>query len=89
VTAPAEDAVLVTTSGVSAFTGQGYVHVRWGRLVGHLTPDEARALGLHIIECADAAVTDALVVKNLRAYGFTEERAAEFLLRIRALRGQS
>lgn len=88
-TAPASEDVLVSTSGVSSRTGAPFVHLRWGASVGQLTPDEARILALHIIECADAAVTDAIVVKRLRELGNTEDEALDFLQHLRALRDQS
>lgn len=75
--------VLEAASGVSAFTGEGFVLLTWGTNSGQMTPDEARQLGLHIIEAADAAVADAIVVHLLKGIGVTNDSAAGFLRDIR------
>lgn len=81
---------LLSTSGVSAFTGEPFVLLEWhGPMSGQMTPDEARQLGLHIIEAADAAVTDSLVIAELKSIGLKDEPAAVFLQRVRTRRGES
>lgn len=56
---------ILTTSGVSARTGKGFVVVHWIDQSGQLTPDEARDFALRIIQAADAAEFDAAFVKTL------------------------
>jgi hypothetical protein len=52
---------------------EGFVTVRWGAEVGQLSPAEAREHGLAMLECAEAAESDAAVVRGLRAGGFEDE----------------
>lgn len=79
---------LLSTSGVSRFTGEPFVLLEWhGPLSGQMTPEEARQLGLHLIECADVAVTDALVVSELKDMGVNDGAATLFLHHVRARRG--
>ena len=74
-------------SGVSAFTGEGFVTLRWGAESGQLTPDEARQHALHILSCAEAAENDALTQAVLReTFGLHEQAAAQFLVEIRTRR---
>lgn len=41
---------------------QPYVKLRWGDLTAQLTPNEARAHAMIILEAADAAVNDAFLI---------------------------
>ncbi len=76
-------------SGVSAFTGEGFVTVRWGAESGQLTPDAARAHALHVLSCAEAAENDALTQAVLREdVGLDAQTAAGFLVAIRERRPQ-
>jgi hypothetical protein len=71
-------------SGVSAFTGDGFVVVRWGTESGQLSPAAARQHALHVLECADAAENDALTQAVLREdIGLDVDTAARFLVAIR------
>jgi hypothetical protein len=82
-------------SGVSVFTGEGYVEVRaLGKvgdlvveLLGQLTPAEMRAHALAYLEAAEAAESDALVFAELTDQpGLDVEHAAAFLVALRARR---
>ena len=46
---------------VSGSTFQPLVQMRWGKMEGQLTVDEARQHALIILECAEAAESDAFV----------------------------
>jgi hypothetical protein len=74
-------------SGVSAFTGKGFVTLRWGGESGQLDPDAARAHALHVLSCAEAAENDALTQEVLRdVIGLDSTTAAGFLVAIRERR---
>jgi hypothetical protein len=62
---PPEASGIDVESGVSAASGYGFVTLRWGAMSGQLTPREARAHALGIIEAADAAEHDAVVMRWL------------------------
>ena len=70
-TAPSPDpdpsGVIEIASGVSAFTGAGFVTLRWASESAQMTPDEARQHALRILECAEAAESDAAVFAFFRA----------------------
>ena len=53
--------VIWAESLVSARDRKPYVTLRWGDEAGQFTPDEARAHAMVILECADAAVSDAFL----------------------------
>jgi hypothetical protein len=55
------DGLIEIASGVSAFTGEGFVTLRWAAESAQFTPDEARQHALSILECAEAAESDAAV----------------------------
>lgn len=50
------------TSGVSAFSGDPFIAMHWGAESGQFTPDQARQHALKILECAEAAESDAAIV---------------------------
>lgn len=52
---------------------EGFVTVRWGAEVGQLSPVEARQHGLAMVECAEAAESDAAILRALRDGGFEDE----------------
>jgi hypothetical protein len=82
--------ILHTSSGVSAFTGKPFVLASWGVESGQLTPDEARALALRIVEAAAAAEHDALVLRWLQErMDLPADTAAQALVDLRELRGHS
>jgi hypothetical protein len=86
---PSEGGTIRVTSGVSAFTGQGFVDLRWGAQAGQLSPEEARQHALAVLGAAEAAELDALVYAELTsAVGVNDGAAAAFLLRLRERRGQ-
>jgi hypothetical protein len=71
-------------SGVSAFTGEGFVTVRWGTEAGQLTPDAARTYALHVLSCAEAAENDAITQQVLRdVIGLDSKESVKFLAAIR------
>ena len=51
-----------TTPGVNQ-RGEPFVEMRWGSQSGQFTPDEARVFALHILECAEAANSDAAIYR--------------------------
>lgn len=76
-------------SGVSAFSGQGYVQITWGAESGQLTPAEARMHALAVLEAAEAAEHDALVVAELtEGMGVEQQSALAFLVNLRGRRQQ-
>lgn len=54
------DSIIVTESGVSLFDGKPFVALRWRGESCQFSPQEARTFALHVIETADAAVTESL-----------------------------
>ena len=52
-------------SGVGAESHLGYVQLRWGEMGGQLTTREARDHALKILQAADAADHDAVVMRWL------------------------
>lgn len=55
-------------SVVSHRDGQPYVHLRWGRERGQLTPAEATKHAMKVIEAAQASITDSFL------FAFMKER---------------
>lgn len=75
-------------SGVSARTGEPFMHLRWGDEAGQFTPTRAREHALAIIDAAAASEFDAALVKVLiEKLGMTHELAVHFLGEIREARG--
>jgi len=67
-------------SGVSAFTGEPFVMVQWGHQTGQLTPAEAEAHAIAVIQAAQAARHDAAIMAELMSNGgFGREAAAGFI----------
>lgn len=74
-------------SGVSLFTGEPYVQMKWGEQDGQLTPDECRAHAAGLIEAAEAAEFDAIFWKwSKERLAATDERAGQILQDFRRYR---
>lgn len=71
-------------SGVSAFDGSPFVMVQWGKQTGQLTPDEADAHAVAVIQAAQAARHDAAIMAELQeSVGLDRNTAGHFLLALR------
>jgi len=70
-TPPREDTIGIT-SGVNA-QGKAFVTLEWGVRKAQLTPNEARAHALAILECASAAESDAAFLQLLEQTGISGE----------------
>lgn len=74
-------------SGVSAFTGEAFIALRWGEQRGQLTVAEARAHAFALLECCEAAESDAFVFEFMcERVGATKEHAAQMLVAFREYR---
>ena len=60
-----DDGMIVATSLVSRTTHEGVVEFNWGDKRAQLTCQEAREHALGVLECAEAAETDAYMVHFL------------------------
>jgi hypothetical protein len=79
---------LQVESGVSARTGEPFMHMRWGDQAGQLTPQEARQHALRILDAAAASEFDAALVRALVGeMGVPHEKAVRFLGVMREQRG--
>lgn len=77
-------------SGVSVFDGHPYVTLAWGSERGQLSPTEIRHHALALLECADAAETDALLLRAFTDKGDTKiGQIAIMLLRDERAKGWS
>lgn len=66
------------------------VQVKWGDNKGQLTPEAAREHALHMLECAEAAIYDASLVRFLMGELDIEfEAAHQMLYGLRKFRGDS
>ena len=65
-------------SGVNE-RAKGFVTLRCGSEAGQMDPDEARRIGLWLIEAAQAAETDALFVHWTRMMGMADQQTAAAL----------
>jgi hypothetical protein len=77
-------------SGVSARTGEPFMHLRWGDQAGQFSPAQARDHAMRIIDAAAASEFDAALVQALTSemrLGY--EEAVRFLGIIREARGGS
>ena len=83
-----DDNLIHVQSIVSAADGTPWVQINWGNLYGQLTPDEARRHALSILDAANAAETDAGILRFFRAAGGEDRVAAILLARLRASRGE-
>lgn len=82
----ADDGIHIT-SGVSLFSGEPFCAIRWGTLAGQLTPAQVRTMALHWLEVAEAAESDALVMRELQeGAGLDLQTAGAFLLKLRERR---
>lgn len=78
------DEVMEVLSGVSAFTGEPFVQLRWGIQMAQFTPEEARQYALNVLAVAEASESDAAVVKMLTDdIGLPEQAALQFLVALR------
>lgn len=76
-------------SGVSAFDGTPFVMVQWGKQTGQLTPDEADAHAVAVIQAAQAARHDAAIMQELQeSIGVDFQTAGRFLLALRERLGK-
>ena len=57
---------LEVSSGVSIFDVRPFIRVAWGEQTGQWTPAEARQHALQVLEVAEAAEHDSVVVRWLR-----------------------
>lgn len=74
-------------SGVSAFTGEGFVQVFVnGKTLGQLSPDEVRQHGQAAFEAAEAAESDALIWAQLKEAGLDDTACGAFLVAMRERR---
>lgn len=74
---------------VSAADGRPLVQVRWGEQVGQFSPDEAREYALILLAAANAAETDAALLRFVREAGGADTQAAGLLAAFRRARGDS
>lgn len=79
--------VIDVQSIVSAANGQPLVQIKWGSQAGQLTPAEARQHALGLLDAANAAETDAALLRLTRQAGGDDEEAAVLLALVRAQRG--
>lgn len=78
---------ILTESAVTP-DGQPFIVVRMGTASGQLTVDSARELGLHFLECAEAAEQDAnLYLFAREQLGLAFEEAGMIVARLRLHRG--
>jgi len=71
-------------------TGKPSVQLRWGDMGGQLTPEEARNHALAVLECAEAAIHDAAMVRWLVEKSEVPlEGAYQALFELRRFRGDS
>jgi hypothetical protein len=84
-----DENMLESLSGVSLFTGEGFVTLMWNKQRGQLDPNEARQLALNILATADAAESDAAVFAELTGkVGLTKDDAGLFIVSLRERRGE-
>lgn len=73
---------------VSAADRTAYVQIRGA--VGQMTPAEARDLALNLLQAAEAAETDSLILRFVRdALNGDERHAAVLLNELRQMRGEA
>jgi len=73
------------TSGVTG-SGKPFVALEWGEKRAQLTPNEARAHALAILECAEAAEADSAFMAFCEKNGITGEGMAMAMRDFRILR---
>lgn len=74
------DEVIEMESGVSHRDGHPFVNLSWGSMKGQLTAAEARMHALHLLECAEGAETDAMVLTMFRKLWGDKEDADEMAM---------
>lgn len=85
----AKNADILMQSIVST-TGQASVQLKWGDMSGQLTVEAARDHAMHVLECAEAAIHDAAMVRWLvEKTEMPLENAYEILYELRKFRGDS
>lgn len=65
--------------GVSAKTGQPFLHFKWGEQQGQLDVQEARAHALLILEACSNAVSDAALFDWASEQGMSTEMSARMI----------
>jgi hypothetical protein len=79
--------IIHITSLVSSRTKEGVVELNWGDKKAQFSPEEARKHALKILECADAAETDAFIVDFfVKRLGQKFEQSLRILQDFRAFR---
>ena len=82
-----EDATMIcVTSLVAQSTGEGVVQFVWGDKHAQLSCDEAREHARGILECAEAAETDAFLVEFFVKIGASRDYAVRMLTEFRSFR---
>lgn len=82
----AEGTILIT-SLVSSRTREGVVQLEWGDKKAQLSCEEARQHALRIMECAEAAESDAFFIEWLQTnLSFSMETAVQMLENFRSYR---
>ena len=81
------ETIIHVNSIVSHRTREGVVQLIWGEMQGQLSPAVARAHALKILECADAAESDAFMLDFFcKKLGAGESQAGQILLEFRKFR---
>lgn len=81
------DAMIWAKSLVSRTTGEGVVEFTWGDKQAQLTCEEARKHALGVLECAEAAETDAFIVEFFhQELGMERDKAIGILVSFRGYR---
>lgn len=75
------------SSIVSNRTKEGMVNIQWGGKAAQMSTKEARELGLHLLEAAEAAESDAGIFHVITTkVGLPEDGAFKLLIDLRAYR---
>lgn len=85
---PNEQPIIEVEAGVAAEGGHPFIKLAWGEQAGQLTPGEAAAFGLRVIEAAIEAERDAGLVKFFRDAHYEDELIGGLLLAMRENRQQ-
>src|SRR5687768_17608912 len=81
------DGMIWVKSLVSHRTGEGVVEFTWGEKRAQLTCEEARRHALGVLECAEAAETDAFIVEFFhQELGMERDKAIQILGSFRSYR---
>ena len=79
---------LITESAITK-DGKPFIVIRWGQENGQVDTATARAMGVHFLAAADAAESDAALVKVLRERGEPDNVVVGMLSDMRVVRGLS